>query len=140
MLISITVLVRLNMSFIFSLYVPSKEKAPLETAARPADDTEDAAAPKKKKTKALGGFFSVTVGEAAGPALQQDKAIALELQCISTGDSGCRGGPTGVVKGILELYPRLSNLARKYLSMPSIPLQRGFSAQVEILSAACAHL
>ena len=48
----------------------------------PADDTEDAAAPKKKKKKGLGSFFKATVDQAAEPqpALENDKAIALELQ------------------------------------------------------------
>ncbi|CAL8320621.1 unnamed protein product [Merluccius merluccius] len=59
-------------------FAQAEREAPLETAAMPADDTEDAAAPKKK---ALGSFFKVTEeGNNAGPALQQDQAIALELQ------------------------------------------------------------
>lgn len=45
----------------------------------PSDVTEDAAAPKKKK-KGLGSFFKVTTDKAAGPPLQQNQAIALELQ------------------------------------------------------------
>lgn len=39
-----------------------------------------AAAAAKKKKKGLGSFFKVTTDKAAGPPLQKDQAIALELQ------------------------------------------------------------
>lgn len=53
-----------------------------------ADVTEDpAAAPKKKK--GLGSFFKVNTDKAAGPPLQQDQAIALELQSYLQTDAGC---------------------------------------------------
>ncbi len=44
------------------------------------DVTEDPAAAPKKKKKGLSSFFKVTTDKAAGPPLQQDQAIALELQ------------------------------------------------------------
>ena len=85
----------------------------------PADDTEEAAAPKKKK-KALGSFFKVTVGEAAGPAMQQDQAIALELQSfLQAGTLNAEEDPLEGWRESRKVYPRLSNLARKYLCIPA---------------------
>ncbi|KAK1875931.1 Zinc finger BED domain containing protein 1 [Dissostichus eleginoides] len=94
------------------------DNAPLETAAVPADDTEDAAAaaPNKKKKKGLGSFFKATVDQAAEPqpTLQQDKAIALELQ------SYLQAGPLDAEEDPLKWWREsLSILARKYLCIPA---------------------
>ncbi|XP_051540349.1 E3 SUMO-protein ligase ZBED1-like isoform X1 [Myxocyprinus asiaticus] len=99
------------------------EKTPLETAVMPADDMDDAAGPKKKK-KGLGSFFKVTVGNAAGPALQQDQAIALELQSyLQAGTLDTEQDPLDWWRESRALYPRLSNLARKYLCIPTTSSQ-----------------
>ncbi|XP_033988650.1 zinc finger BED domain-containing protein 1-like [Trematomus bernacchii] len=99
------------------------ENAPLETAAVPADDTEDAAAaaPKKKK-KGLGSFFKATVDQAAEPqpALEQDKAIALELQSyLQAVPLDAEEDPLKWWRESRKFYPRLSILARKYLCIPA---------------------
>ncbi|XP_051959033.1 uncharacterized protein LOC127626931 [Xyrauchen texanus] len=65
------------------------ETATLEAAAMPEDDTEDAAAPNKKKKKGLGSFFKVTTDKAAGPPLQEDQAIAIELLVPPDRNTGC---------------------------------------------------
>ncbi|XP_033995699.1 zinc finger BED domain-containing protein 1-like [Trematomus bernacchii] len=99
------------------------ENAPLETAAVPADDTEDAAAaaPKKKK-KGLGSFFKATVDQAAEPqpALEKDKAIALELQSyLQAVPLDAEEDPLKWWRESRKFYPRLSILARKYLCIPA---------------------
>ncbi|XP_033985549.1 E3 ubiquitin/ISG15 ligase TRIM25-like isoform X3 [Trematomus bernacchii] len=100
-----------------------QENAPLETAAVPADDTEDAAAaaPKKKK-KGLGSFFKATVDQAAEPqpALEKDKAIALELQSyLQAVPLDAEEDPLKWWRESRKFYPRLSILARKYLCIPA---------------------
>lgn len=92
----------------------------------PADDTDAAAvaggAPKKKK--ALGSFFKpVTQGTAPRSAVlqpDQDKAIAFELQSyLQAGTLDTEADPLKWWKVSQKFYPRLSNLARKYLCIPA---------------------
>lgn len=117
-------------------------KAPLETAVMPADDTEDAAAPKKKK-KALASFFNITEGEAAEPTLQQDQAIALELQSfLQAATLDAEEDPLEWWREFRKLYPRLSHLARKYLCIPatSSSSERVFSTGGNIVTCQRASL
>ncbi|CAM4455072.1 unnamed protein product [Leuciscus chuanchicus] len=89
------------------------ENIPLETAATPAEDTEDA--PKKKK-KGLSSFFKATVT----PPQQQDQAIASELQSYLQREIlDAEEDPLKWWMESQRLYPRLSNLARKYLCIPA---------------------
>ncbi|KAK0137901.1 Zinc finger BED domain-containing protein 1 [Merluccius polli] len=101
------------------------EKAP-QRAVTPADDPDAAGAaggaPKKKK--ALGSFFKlVTEGTAQrSAALQpdQDRAIASELQSyFQAGTLNTEADPLEWWKMSQNFYPRLSNLARKYLCIPA---------------------
>ncbi|XP_073716552.1 E3 SUMO-protein ligase ZBED1-like [Misgurnus anguillicaudatus] len=111
----------------------SEENTPLETAM-PADVTEDAAAPKKKKC--LGSFFKVTTA-AGPPPLQQDQAIALELQSyLQTETLDAEEDPLKWWREHHRVYPRLSNLARKYLCIPatSSSSERVFSTGGNIVS------
>ncbi|XP_057183285.1 E3 SUMO-protein ligase ZBED1-like isoform X1 [Triplophysa rosa] len=118
------------------------KNAPLETAAMAPDVTEDAAAPKKKK-KGLGSFFKVTTDKTAGPLLQQDHAIALELQSyLQTETLDAEEDPLKWWRESQRFIPRLSNLARKYLCIPatSCSSERVFSTGGNIVSCSRSSL
>jgi len=89
-------------------------------AAPAAPATAAPATAPKKKNKGLDSFPKATVGEAAGPALQQDQAIALELQSyLQAGTLDTEEDPLEWWRESQKLYPRLSNLARKCLCIPA---------------------
>lgn len=141
---------RLNVIHFFTIFVPSKQKDPLETAVivtatpgLPADvDTEGAAAaaaggPKKKKKKGLGSFLKMTDGTAPGPALQQDQAIAFELQAyLHSGTLDTEEDPLVWWKQSYQHFPRLAVLAKKYLCIPatSASSERVFSTGGNIVT------
>ncbi|KAG7273909.1 hypothetical protein CRUP_009165 [Coryphaenoides rupestris] len=92
--------------------------------------------PRMKKKKGLGSFFKATVGEAARTALQQNQAIALELQSyLEAGTLDAEEDPLEWWRESQKLYSWLSNLVRKYLCIPAT----SSSSQVKILSPACTH-
>ncbi len=102
-----------------------------------ADVTEDPAAAPKKKKKGLGSFFKVTTDKAAGPPLQQNQAITLELQSyLQTETLDAEEDPLKWWRESRRLYPRLSNLAKKYLCIPatSSSSERVFSTGGNIVS------
>jgi hypothetical protein len=113
----------------------SKEKAPHETAALPAD-AEDAGAGKKRK-KDLASFFKVTADKVAGPPPQQDQAIALEIQSyFHTETLDPEEDPLTWWRDAKRMYPRLSHLAWKYLCIPatSSSSERVFSTSGNIVT------
>ncbi|XP_039679163.1 E3 SUMO-protein ligase ZBED1-like [Perca fluviatilis] len=104
------------------------ENVPLETAAMPAED-----APKKKK-KGLGSFFKVTT---VTPPQQQHQAIASELHSYLQREIlDAEEDPLKWWTESQRLYPRLSNLARKYLCIPatSSSSERVFSTSGNIVT------
>ncbi|KAI4800978.1 hypothetical protein KUCAC02_006243 [Chaenocephalus aceratus] len=75
-----------------------------------------AAAPKKNKKKGLGSFFKATVDQVAEPqpALEQDQAIALELQSyLQAGPLDAEEDPLKWWRESRKFYPRLSTPHRK---------------------------
>lgn len=97
------------------------EKAPLETAALPAD-TEDVGDCKKRP---------------AGPPPQQDQAIALEIQSyFHTETLNPEEDPLTWWRDAQMIYPCLSNLAGKYLCIPaaSSSSERVFGTSGNIVS------
>ncbi|KAK0140110.1 Zinc finger BED domain-containing protein 1 [Merluccius polli] len=99
-----------------------------------ADRAEDTPSTSKKK-KTLGSFFKVT--ERASPAHPPHQAVASELQSyLQCADLDSEENPLDWWREHQRVYPRLSKLAKKYLSIPatSAPSERVFSTGGNIVT------
>ncbi|KAK7891329.1 hypothetical protein WMY93_023292 [Mugilogobius chulae] len=107
----------------------------LETIATAATSTEDA--PPQKKRKGLSSFFKSSTSTTGGEAIQQDQVVGAELQTYLQMETlDAEEDPLQWWKDFKKHYPRLSNLARKYLCIPatSSSSERVFSTSGNIVT------
>ncbi|XP_060786971.1 E3 SUMO-protein ligase ZBED1-like [Neoarius graeffei] len=119
-------------------------EAPSVTTVAPAD-TEDAAGTDvpSKKRKLLASFFKATPDQGAGPHLQEDQVISLEVQSYFQSETiDAEKDPMIWWRDAKAIYPRLSKLARKYLCIPatSSSSERVFSTSGNIVTCLRASL
>lgn len=119
-------------------------EAPSVTTVAPAG-TEDAAGTDVpcKKRKLLANFFKATTDQAAGSHLQEDQVISLEVQSYFQSETiDPEKDPLIWWRDAKAIYPRLSNLARKYLCIPatSSSSERAFSTSGNIVTCLRASL
>nr|XP_033468853.1 zinc finger BED domain-containing protein DAYSLEEPER-like [Epinephelus lanceolatus]XP_033495512.1 zinc finger BED domain-containing protein DAYSLEEPER-like [Epinephelus lanceolatus] len=99
-----------------------------------ADRAEDTPSTSKRK-KTLGSFFKIT--ERASPTHPPHQAVASELQSyLQCADLDSEENPLDWWREHQRVYPRLSKLAKKYLSIPatSAPSERVFSTGGNIVT------
>ncbi|KAM4537372.1 E3 SUMO-protein ligase ZBED1-like [Odontesthes bonariensis] len=117
-------------------------EAPSVTTVAPAG-TEDGDGVPCKKRKLLGSFFKTTTNQAAGSHLQEDQVISLEVHSYFQSEAiDPEKDPLIWWRDAKAIYPRLSNLARKYLCIPatSSSSERVFSTSGNIVTCLRASL
>ncbi|XP_041841996.1 E3 SUMO-protein ligase ZBED1-like [Melanotaenia boesemani] len=111
----------------------SKENGPAE----PSGGTEDAPSTSKKK-KTLGSFFKVSGATTPRPTPHQEQqAAATELRSyLQCANLDSEEDPLDWWREHQRLYPKLSKLAKKYLSIPatSSPSERVFSTGGDVVT------